>query len=106
MRLFIIGCLALIALLGSSCARQIAGKSIDSNQLAEEAHLSAYDRQEEHFRSLYEDLLPRWGDDPRIIEARELASVAEDFYLVAEYETAMEMLQEAVRLLEEKRRLE
>jgi hypothetical protein len=72
----------------------------------EEAQLLAYDRQERYFHDLYQDLLREYGQDPQLIEARELASVAEEFYLIAEYRTAMEMLQQAVRLLEEKRRRE
>jgi hypothetical protein len=63
----------------------------------------AYDRQEEHFQNMFQELWEQWRHDPQLIEARELANVAEEFYLVAEYETAMEILRQAILLLEEKR---
>ena len=109
MRSLKISGLVLLIFLGLACARQ-TGIVIDDYQSitgpAEEAQLLAYDRQEGHFQDLYQELLRKYGRDPQLIEARELASVAEEFYLIAEYQTAMEMLQQAVRLLEEKRRLE
>lgn len=52
---------------------------------------------------MYHELLGKREADPQLIEAWELASVAEEFYLLAEYETAMEVLQQAILLLEEKR---
>lgn len=63
----------------------------------------AYDRQEGYFRDLFHELWEQGNQDTQLIEARELAEVAEEFYLVAEYETALEILQQAILLLEEKR---
>lgn len=52
---------------------------------------------------MFHELWEQGNQDTQLIEARELAEVAEEFYLVAEYETALEILQQAILLLEEKR---
>lgn len=94
-------------LLGLGCASSAtvpAGSPGEPQQsVAQSWWVLAYDRQEEHFRDLFHQLWDRWGQDAQMIEARELAQVAEEFYLVAEYETALEILQQAILLLEERR---
>jgi hypothetical protein len=97
--------LALIFSLGCACQRATV-PGTESAHLAHEAELLAYDRQEERFHALCAELSQATGEDPQIIEARELASGAEELYLVGEFDTAMEMLREAIQLLEEKRRIE
>lgn len=99
--------LPLALLLGLACSSSAtlpSGGPGDSHQLTEKTWLSAYDQKVEYFRVLYDELWGRWGEDPQLIEAGELASVAEEFYLVAEYETAMEVLRQAIQLLEERQR--
>lgn len=96
-------------LLGLGCASRTPvskGGSEASHQVAVESWLLAYDQQEERYLSLYEELKEKRGKDPQLIEARELASVAEEFYLMAEYETALELLQQAILFLEERRKVE
>lgn len=99
--------LPLVLLLGLGCAPSAtvpSGGPGVSRQLPAQSWLLAFDRQEGHFHVLFDELRGRWGEDPQLIEARELVFVAEEFYLLADYETAMEMLQQAILLLEEKRR--
>jgi hypothetical protein len=109
MRRLVMFHLPLLLLLVLSCA---SGTSVakrgpqDSHQFTVESWRSVYDQQEERYLSLFEELEGKWGKDPQLIEARELASVAEEFYLMAEYETAIEVLQQAILLLEEKRQSE
>jgi hypothetical protein len=101
--------LATVFLLGAGCASRtmvVSGESETTAQGAPEAQLFGYDRQEERFQFLYDKLLERQSQAPQLIEARALASVAEEFYVLAEYETAMEVLREAIMLLEEKLRSE
>ncbi len=109
MRCLAILYLVLILFLGPGCVSrtpELPGGSGVGHQFVVEARLQAYDRQEERFRVLFDELWERWGEDPQLIEAEELVSVAEEFYLMAEYETAMEILQQAILLLEEKQRVE
>jgi hypothetical protein len=101
--------LSLLLLLGLSCASRIpaAKRSAQgTHQVTVESWHLVYDQHEGRFLSLFEELEGKWDKDPQLIEARELASVAEEFYLMAEYETALEVLQEAILLLEEKRKVE
>ena len=109
MRCLAILYLVLLLFLGPGCASrtpETPGGSGADHQFVVEARLQAYDRQEERFRVLFDELWERWGEDPQLIEAVVLVSVAEEFYLMAEYETAMEILQQAILLLEEKQRIE
>ncbi|KPL17663.1 MAG: hypothetical protein AMJ92_11420 [candidate division Zixibacteria bacterium SM23_81] len=107
-RLFMLH-LSLLLLLGLSCASKtsVAKRDTqDSHRYTVESWQSVYDRQEEGYLSLLEELEGKWGKDPQLIEARELAYVAEEFYLMGEYETAIEVLQQGILLLEEKQQVE
>ncbi len=102
-----IRCLALGLLLCLGCARGAtlpSGEMEAAHKLSSHSWQVAYDQQAEHFHELVAALRPGPDHDSQLIEAQELVSVAEEFYLLAEYETAMEILQEAVLLLEERTR--
>ena len=109
MRQLIMFPLPLLLLLGLSCASRTPAAKRDpqgAHQFTVESWRLVYDQHEGRYLSLFEELEGKWDKDPQLIEARELASVAEEFYLMAEYETAIEVLQEAILLLEEKRQVE
>lgn len=72
----------------------------------DEASLSVYDRLEGRFQNLCTHHQERHGEAPLLIEAREVAAVAEDLYLLAEYRQALEILQQAVDLLEDRQGIE
>ena len=97
--------LAVALLLGLGCAHGASlpsGKTEAAHRLSNQSWQVVYDRQAEHFKELLAALQPGLDPDSELIEAQELVSVAEEFYLLAEYETAMEILQQAVLLLEER----
>jgi len=73
---------------------------------ADQTYLSAYDRLESLFQGLCERHQERYGEDPLLIEAREVAAEAEELYLLAEYGQALDFLQQAIDLLEERQGIE
>jgi len=99
--------LFLALFLGLGCASSAtipAGRPEGSPQSTAQSSWSwAYEQQEEHFHDLFHELWEQWSQDSQLIEALALANVAGELYLLAEYETALEILQQAIRLLEEKR---
>lgn len=72
----------------------------------DEFSLSVYDRLEGRFQDLCTRHQERHGQDPLLIEARETAAAAEDLYLLAEYRQALEILQQAIDLLENRQGIE
>jgi len=109
MRLMTLMCI-LLPLLGlpgcTSRAPHPAGEPEAAQLPAEEASLSAYDRLEGHFIGLCGRHQESYGQDPLLIEAREMAAVAEELYLLAEYDQALDLLQQAIDLLEERQGIE
>jgi hypothetical protein len=78
--------------------------SVTTSPITADAYRSAYDRLEQRLYVLLEQLQEDGSQDLLLVEVRELVSVAEEFYLLSEYSTAMEMLRQAVDLLEGRQR--
>ena len=98
-------CLVILLSLGCACSATVpAGHPEWSPQSTAQSSWSlVYEQQEEHFHDLFQELWEQRNQDSQLIEARELANVAGELYLLAEFETALEILQQAIELLEEKR---
>jgi hypothetical protein len=107
MRSIILFFIPLLLLASLSCASRSPHAGGEPDLMppsATEAHLSAYDRLEGRFHTLSGIHQERYGRDPLFIEAEAMASAAEELYLLAEYHEALEILQQAVDLLEERHR--
>jgi hypothetical protein len=109
MRIAILMFMPLLLLAQLSCASRSdrsSGEPDTAWSSTEEASLSAYDRLEGHFQTLCGRHQERYGQDPLLIEAREMAAAAEELYLLAEYRQALDLLQQAIDLLEERQGIE
>ena len=102
-------CITLLLISSLGCASRSplpSGEPETVSSPPADAYLSAYDRLESRFQALYHDHQERYGQDPLLIEARETAAAAEELYLLAAYREALEILQQAIDLLEERQRVE
>ncbi len=102
--LFFIPLLLLASLSCASRSAHVTGEPGAMTASAAGTYLSAYDRLSGRFHVLSGQHQQRFGQDPLLIEARAVADAAEELYLLAEYAQALELLQQAVDLLEERHR--
>ena len=109
MRFTTLACILLPLLASPSCTSRLphlSGEPEMAWSSAAEVYLSAYDRLEGHFHGLCGLHQEHHGQDPLFIEARAVAEAAEELYLLGEYRQALEILQQAIDLLEERKRVE